>query len=383
MKHDLSSRHLQPTDATVPAGRLKTTRLSQIDETTVEWLWPNRIPLGKITLIQGDPSVGKTTLVLDIAARVTTGRPWPDRSDIAPPIGDVFILTAEDGVADTIKPRLRAAGADVDRVVVVEGVATPTPDVTDPVSFDRHLYLLESAIRDAREPRLVLIDPISAYLGAVDSHMNADVRRVLGPVSKLAERLKVAIVGITHLNKSGGTKAMYRGTGSLAFVAASRACYQVSKDPADRTRRLMMEVKNNLGPPMPGLAYRLVGEPPRLEWENGPIEMTADEAIAAEAVPPEPSTLRDDAVRWLVAFLSDGPKPQREVLAAARRAGFSERTLDRSKPLAGVECKPSGFHGAWHWYLADCQRTPSKTQDARISTVANSGTDGTLYPDGG
>lgn len=344
--------------------RLKSTRLTDIEAAEVQWLWPNRIPLGKFTLLQGDPSLGKSTLAFDIAARVSCGRPWPDRADCPAPLGDVFIFSAEDGASDTIKPRLQAAGADEHRIHVVEGVEAIRADSVDSFSLEEHWPSLEQMLRESDAPRLAILDPLAAFMGQVDSNMNTDVRRILGPLAKLAERTNVAILAITHLNKSGGGKALYRASGSLGFIAAARAGMQVTKAKDDKDRRIVTVVKNNLAPPMPGLAYRLVGSPPRVVWEESPVELTADEAIAEEDAGQEDTTACEDATHWLRHALADGPLPQREVIRLGQRAGFSKRTLERAKSKAGVESRLQGFGGNWVWCLKNVQSPPSPPETA-------------------
>jgi hypothetical protein len=201
----------------------------------------------------------------------------------------VVLLSAEDGVADTIRPRLDAAGADVTRIVALEAIRAVSGTGRESArTFDlsRDLPALESAIRSVEGCRLVVIDPVTAYLGGVDSHKNAEIRGLLAPLGAIAERHRVAVVAVTHLNKSGGGPAIYRAMGSLAFAAAARAAWAVSKDKDDPRRRLLLPIKNNIAPDTGGLAYRIeplgVGGCPVVAWEPDAVNVSADDALAGD-----------------------------------------------------------------------------------------------------
>jgi len=340
--------------------------IGEVEPRPIRWLWPGRIALGKLTILAGDPGLGKSFLMLDMAARVSRGAAWPgpDAPNPNGPGGTV-LLSAEDDVADTIRPRLDAAGAQVDRVTFLSAVRRRDPAGRKADGFfdlTQDLEALETAVQRTPECRLVVIDPISAYLGGTDSHNNAEVRALLMPLSDLAARYGVAVVAVTHLRKGSG-KAIYRAMGSLAFTAAARAAYVVARDPDDEAggRRLFLPIKNNLGPDTTGLAYRLDGEfssTPIVVWEEQPVSVSADEALHEPEKRPGPEpTERNEAVEWLREMLADGPRVAREIIAEAKEAGISKRTLDRAKRPAGVVSEKLQ-NGQWVWKLEDCQVLP-------------------------
>ncbi|HUW32276.1 MAG TPA: AAA family ATPase, partial [Planctomycetota bacterium] len=268
--------------------------LSKVQPQSIEWVWPGRMALGKLTLLVGDPGVGKSFLSLDIAARISTGRTMPGCDSERPMPAGVVLLSAEDDVADTIRPRLDAAEADVDRINCVPAVRRLNGDsgemVEDCFNLEQDVPALETAIQATKDCRLVVLDPISAFLGRADSHVNAQVRGLLVPLQALAARYRVALLAVTHLRKGDGI-AIHRAMGSLAFVAAARASYAACKDKNDPTgrRRLLLPMKNNLGNDDDGFAYVLDTDcspngQPVVTWEPGLVRMTADEAMR----PPKP-----------------------------------------------------------------------------------------------
>lgn len=330
-------------------------RLSDVQPEEVSWLWPGRIALGKLTLIAGDPGLGKSFLTLDLAARVSRGVPWPDAPGVAQPTGGVVLLNAEDGVADTIHPRLDAAGADMNRIVALEAVRSVGERGRESMrTFDlsRDLLALECAIRVVGECRLVVIDPITAYLGATDSHKNAEVRGLLAPLGELAARHRVAVIAVTHLNKSGSGPAIYRAIGSLAFTAAARSAWAVCKAPDEDRRRLLLPIKNNIAPDAGGLAYRIascgIGTRPAVEW-MGAVSLSADDALGVERT--DGRSERDDAGEWLRELLQGGPRLTTEVEAEANAAGFKMATVRRAKAALGIKVRKRGYGGKWEWAL--------------------------------
>jgi hypothetical protein len=341
------------------SGKAVTVQLSEVEPQSVGWLWKDRIPSGKYTCIAGDPGLGKSFIGLYLAAVVSTGRAWADDASGAPELGSVVILSAEDDVADTIVPRLQRMDADLSRIHTLEAVRRGGKDC----HFDLGLDLL--ALDEAMDAdcRLVIIDPLSAYMGKIDGHSNNDVRGLLAPLIKLAQRRNVAIVGINHLNKSGGTNAVYRVMGSLAIAAAARAVWHVTKDRNDETLRYFLPGKQNLAPEDGmGLSYRIVDGV--IFWDEQSVNMTADCFLNAEAEQ-QRATATTDAKLWLTELLSEhGPTWTEDIKAEANGTDHTWRTIERAKkdlgPLVQAERKGFGKGAKWYWRLDDQKGMPGE-----------------------
>jgi hypothetical protein len=353
------------------SGGLIVHRAPEITPTKIEWLWPDRIARGKHTTIAGDPATGKSQVTISIAAAVTTGGDWPCKEGQAP-IGDVVLLSAEDDPADTIVPRLIAAGADVDRVHIITATHAEDGKTRRPVNLQADIDKLKLLIEKIATVALVIIDPISAYMGQTDSHKNADVRAVLAPISDMAEQTRVAVLSVTHLSKGGNGGSgnpLYRFIGSIAFTAAPRAAFLVTKDPEDNSRCLFLHGKNNLAAPPRGLAYRveqlMIGKHKdilgsRVAWELDPVDITADQAFGAQSAN---LTATDDAVDLLSTLLANGPMQVKEIEAEGRAACLlgEGQPISQSKPFRLARDKlgikpyqPKGQKsGGWFWALPD------------------------------
>ncbi|WP_297926048.1 AAA family ATPase [Metallibacterium sp.] len=325
---------------------LATKPFSAIKAERVNWLWPARIPLGKLTLIAGDPGLGKSMLTAFIAATVSTGRAWPDGTHA--PAGDVLMVNLEDGQADTTRPRLDAAGADVDHVHAADLVRHPDGTLRCMTLAD--VQPIADALERMPKPRAVILDPVSAFMGSADSHVAADVRGALAPLAELAQRSGVAFILIAHLNKSSAQSAMNRINGSGAYVAACRAAWIVVKDKDDEGRRLLLPLKNNLGPDQGGLAYRVAvaeGGTPYVEFEAEPVNIRADDALAA----PGDDEGADDPASFLRDLLADGPMSARDIKAEARDFGLTEKQLRNARERLGIKPRKAGMDGGWMWEL--------------------------------
>jgi putative DNA primase/helicase len=302
-----------------------------------------------------------------MAARVTMGKQWPDRSRC--PVGSVILISAEDDLADTIRPRLDAAGADVRKVVSLSAISQITENgATSERSFTlADIPALAQALKRQPDCKLVIIDPVSAYLLRTDSHNNAEVRSLLAPLAKLAAEHCVAVVIVTHLNKGAGMSAMQRVTGSVAFIAAARAAYIVARDPHDPTgeRRLFLPLKNNLGDDSTGFAYRILDE--RIKWEES-VSITADAALVPDSKDgsrgPKQAE-RKEAIAWLKELLKPGPLPAKDIFRQAEDAGYSKMTIRRAQRAISIKPSRKGFDGQWVWAL------PKLATANQVSTPAS------------
>lgn len=371
--HARERRGLMSAQGTDRPSTLLFRRGDEITPERVDWLWPGRIARGKLTVIAGHPGTGKSQITADLIARVTQGARWPVDGAHAPR-GAAVVLSAEDDAADTLIPRLIAAQADLARVHLVEAVHTLSAEgrsSTRGVDLGRDVAALADLLDSLNDVAIIVIDPITAYLGRTDSHINAEVRGLLMPLAQLAEHYRVALIAVTHLRKSAGSEALLAVTGSLGFVAAARAAYLVVKDATDPQRRLWLPAKNNLGPDLAGLAYRVVAcdighgiTTSRIEWEHQAVAITADDALVAHTAAAE--TERDAAAEWLSELLARGPVLAKEVQSEAKAAGFAWATLRRAKQHLGVTVKRDGFGkgGAWQWQLPTPLATPVDGIDA-------------------
>lgn len=342
----LESKREKPDDVVI-------IRLTDVKPEPVTWLWPGRIPMGKVTLLDGDPGLGKSTLAFDIAARASTGSAMPDGSQTQP--GGAVILTLEDGLADTVVPRLKVAGADLNKIVALQGVKSADGRVRIPTVED--IAALTSACQQIAA-KIVIIDPLMAYLPTQrNSWRDQDVRQALAPLAKMAEEIGVAVLVIRHLNKSGGSQSIYRGGGSIGIIGAARSALLVAKDPEDEARRVLAGIKSNLAPIPKSLAFRVetVDGTACIVWE-GTSSHTADALLAAPVSQEERSVL-EDAADFLRSILEKGPVEVKQIQRAARQAGIADATLRRAKSFAGVTSKRDKFGegGKWFWSL-DAQK---------------------------
>lgn len=329
-------------------------RLADVKPEPVTWLWPGRIPMGKVTLLDGDPGLGKSCITCDLAARVSTGSVMPDGSQTQP--GGAVILTLEDGLADTVVPRLTVAGADLAKIITVQGVKSKDGKLRVPTVED--VEALARACQQVKA-KIVIIDPLMAYLPSQrNSWRDQDVRQALAPLAKMAEEIGVAAVVIRHLNKSGGSQSIYRGGGSIGIIGAARSALLVAKDPESEDRRVLAAIKNNLAPIPSSLTFHLdtVNEAARIVWEG--VSSHSADALLAAPVSQEEKSATEEAVEFLQTILEKGPVEPKQVLEAAKKAGIAERTLKRAKDLAGVVSKRAGFGegSKWFWSVG-CQAT--------------------------
>jgi putative DNA primase/helicase len=405
--------------------------LNELQPQSLDWLWPNRIPLAKLTLLIGDPGLGKSLLAADLAARVTTAAPWPDQppspraphaapehatpphapapatpapsaaapsapaptaatsnfvlppSDLATappyhpitfspyhrPAAGVLYVAPEDSPADTLRPRLLAAGADLSCICVLTGVtlddcspyalararrlnpedpALDAPPDSQPFVLPDHRNALVQAIRTLTTPRLVILDPLSAMLAPGAQANAAAITEAVNCLSELAQRYNVAMLAISHLVKNRSNRTLYRVRGSVALIAAARAAHLLSVDPGDPTRRILSPLKCVYHAPPPPLAFR-IAEGPRLQWNAQPAP--GDRCLPDDLLDLDPDAYSAlaEACDWLADRLAAGPQPAREVITAARAAGHPISTLRRAKRLLAVQSIKRDVDSPWLW----------------------------------
>ncbi|MFO0847309.1 MAG: AAA family ATPase [Gemmataceae bacterium] len=330
-------------------------RLSDVEPVAVPWLWPGRVPLGRISLLVGRPGAGKSFLTCDLTARISTGGRWPDGGTA--PAGDVLLISAEDDPADTTVPRLAAAGADRRRVHWFRAVKLVEASGQErTVAFDlSNIDLIRDTLNRLPGCKLVVVDPIGSYLGGrVDAHRDNEVRAVLAPLAALAARAGVAVLLVAHTRKAAASFADDTALGSRAFTGLARSVLHLTADDGDRDRKLLLPGKCNLSVPAPGLAFRIAGTPPRLSWEPDPLDGAhADDYLserAGVARGPEPRA-RDAAADWLAGLLRSGPVAAAEVWAQAAEAGLSRATVRRAQGALGIVPRKREFAGPWVWEL--------------------------------
>lgn len=324
----------------------------------IDWLWPNRIPEGMLSLFAGIGGSGKSTLSLYMAAQITTGRPWIDDPTTVRKPGDVILLSAEDSPDKIIIPRLIAMQANLKRICILKGSKITLPDGTsglvgiDDLSKTGDLDMLIETLEQAPNPQLVIIDPYTAYMGSSDSNSNTEVRSFLRPLGEIAADFNVAMLGITHLNKNQDLAADYRILGSVGQQNAARMVWLIAADPEDFDRRYFVWLKGNLAPRHHGLAYRLASvnvttedgrasAQPTCNFEREPILLSATELLAPrKGTSPGRPKKQSDASEWLESFLSEGPVDSKMIYEEGQFLGFSKRTLERVKKSMGIMAIP-------------------------------------------
>ncbi len=273
-------------DDTAPKAELVC--VDDVEMVPIQWLWEKRIALGKLTVLAGQPGLGKSQITAMLSAHVTASKDFPDGRKTN--IGNVIILSAEDDVSDTLKPRLMAAGADMKRCHFMDGIKITTNGKSAVCMFDlaQDMEPLEKVVQSLENVKLLIIDPVSAYQGKTDSHGNAEIRALMAPYSKLAAIYNVAIVLVTHFNKSGSQAPIERVIGSIGLIAAARAGYAVIKDAEDDKIRYFVPIKNNIGNDTDGFSFYIEGvtlengiETSRICWNNIPV-------LAQKVLCPEP-----------------------------------------------------------------------------------------------
>ncbi len=311
---------------------LKLINMEDIKCENVEWLWYPFVPYGKITIIQGDPGEGKTTLVLQMIAKLTKGESiinGETKESI-----NVIYQTAEDGLSDTIKPRLVAANADCSKVLVIDDKETPLTMLD---------VRLEKAIAETGA-RLVVLDPIQGFLGAdVDMHRANEIRPVMKHIAEIAEKYRCAIILVGHMNKNSNGKSSYRGLGSIDFQAAARSVLIVGRVKGEPEVRVVCHVKSSLAPEGKSIAFRLDKEE-GFQW-IGEYDVSVDDLLAADN---RGQKVRE-AKEFLKEILKSGSMTQKEISEEAENHGIKNKTLWNAKSDLKVESVKIG--NQWFWML--------------------------------
>ena len=310
---------------------VKIIRMSDVELTPVEWLWKPYLPFGKLSVLQGNPGEGKTYFAMHLAAACTNGKLLPNMERMEP--FNVIYQTAEDGLGDTVKPRLIEAGADLDRVLVIDD-----SDVQLTLSDER----IEKAIVE-NNARLVIIDPIQAYLGAdVDMNRANEVRPIFMRLGQVAQRTGCAILLIGHLNKAAGMQSLQRGLGSIDIAAAVRSVMFIGKLKHDPTMRILTHEKSSLAPPGVSLAFSL-GDEGGFRWV-GEYDITADEMLSG--IEPQRETKTQQAKDLICALLAGGKQVLSEDIdKAALERGIPGRTVRDAKRELGDALKSKIVEG--------------------------------------
>ncbi len=355
---------------------------SQVKPEKVNWLWNNWIPRREITMLDGDPGMGKSVITLDLAARVTKGWGMPDGSEAQCPASGVVVVSTEDTTSTTIRPRLEVAGAELSLVRLITEISD-SAGVSRLPELARDEQRIEAAIHDV-DAALLIVDPLVASLDVkTDTHKDAEVRRNLAVVKRLAVRTGVAVVGLRHFNKAGGGNPLYRGQGSIAFSGAARSVFLAANDPDDPTQRILAVAKSNLAVQPSSLRYQLgpPGETVRVTWEGESPRMAVD--LLVDTGGEEGRSERADARELLQEVLAGGPVPQKDIQRMAKERGISQKTLSRAKKDLGVQSAHTGQgrDTKWFWSLPDKASGPSEVATLDKLAISAQITDPTTFRD--
>ena len=349
--------------------QLMTVKACDVEPKELDWLWQHRFLRGHINIIGGDPGLGKSMLLIDMAARASSGGNWPDGSSCNQ--CSVLYSTTEDGIADTVVPRLIAAGADLDKVHIVEAVKC-RDDSELPLFLNEHMIYLDDMLTANPEIGILIIDTLQSHIGSgVATNNNSSVRGVMTPLKRLAEKHHVAVLCIEHLTKSktmSGENATYRVQGSIAFAGAARSVWIVAKDQEDDSgkRRYLQASKTNLAPDNSGLglAYEICGPTgrPVVSWKETNVATPIDQLLSI----PDGSNSGDQSdggelgrcCDWLRENLSEA-MPAKEIETGAKSEMISLKTLKRAKGQLGIQSEKRG--SVWYW-VPPADMEQSRTQ---------------------
>ncbi len=317
---------------------LKLIKMSEVQSQEIQWLWFPFIPYGKLTIIQGDPGDGKTTLVLNIAAQLSKGKGLDGDMKVSEPMKIIY-QTAEDGLADTVKPRLESAGADCENIAVID-------------ESEKTLSMIDERLEEAllkTNAKLLILDPIQAYLGGgMDMNRANEARDMTKKLGLLAEKYQCAIVLIGHMNKASGNKAAYRGMGSIDFFAVARSVLLVGRIEGQVNVRAVVQIKNNLAAFGHPKAFALSEN--GFQW-LGDYDITADEVLGGVA----PKMNKQEQAKQLLQKLAENNNTMQsnEIFDLAEEEGISKRTLENAKKELNIKAKK--IKNLWYWELGKIQ----------------------------
>jgi putative DNA primase/helicase len=362
---------------------LRSHKASTVQSKPIEWLWPGRVPKGMLTVLCGNPGVGKGLISCDLVAAVTTGRAFPDAQNDNDPM-EVAMLFCEDSEAATVKPRLEVAGANLGKVHFIESVvaAATKAEKDRMLALDKDIDALEKMLSSNLAIKLVVIDPASSYLGDARMEKEQEVRAALGPLAQLAERMDVTFLLVMHNNKRGDVSALHRVMGAVAMSGVARAVWLCAQDQEDNENYFFLCAKMNIGPTPKGLQYGIkgkalpnIGDIGIIVW-NGTTDISADQALSMKG---ESGKLKEAKV-WLSSYLVRDTAAA-EVFSAAGKAGISEKTLKRAKKSLGIESDKT--LDGWLW-IALAQPSVPSTGDGQIDStgpaVKSRGTNSAAWP---
>ena len=338
---------------------------AEIKERPLRWQWPDLIPQGAVTVLDGDPGCGKSTITYDIAARVTTGRPMPNCTAATLGPAGVIVIQGEDLAGQTVLPNLRAAGADLERIKLLDR----SRFIDSPLRLPDDLEIIKQAAIEIHA-KLVVIDPFTAFL-AGNSNGDTAVRKALGPLSVFAEHHDLAVLIVRHLRKSGASNPLYAGLGSIGIIGAVRSGLVVLADPGSDDKHQHILAKSKEGQAAAAsLSYRTIKRPDAtiaVEW-LGPSQYTAADLMGGMT---DDHSAVAEAEYVLYSILVEGPVPAKECIKLASEAGVSERTLKRAKKRMGVPSwkEESGKKCKWLWELPNDPKLLKRFRDKDIAQL--------------
>ena len=350
------------TAADVLGDEMIAERADTIKPKAVKWVWNYRIPMGKFSVLAGNPDQGKSLVSVYMAAQISRGLPLYGDQHALLPASEVLILAAEDDAADTIIPRLQAAGAALPKVHILKSIvitqANTKTKVEREAQLDKDVELIEAYLKRCPGIRLVIIDPVSSFLGSANMNREQEVRAVLTPLKSLAERRNIAIVAVMHTNKMADQDAIHRVGGAVAFTGVARAVWMFMEDETDADKHLMLRVKNNIAKKTGGLVFHIRtkavdvdGTPvsqPIISWV-GDTDASANILMSNKNANGRPEKEKKTATEWLRGFLTN-PQTATDVESFGKKAGHAWGTIRRSKDELGV-VSAKYEDKKWYWEL--------------------------------